>query len=235
MVWSRLTTPAGKPASCRSWTKSAQVSGVSCADLADDGAARGQRRARLAHDHQQREIPGRYQQARTDGLMRGHHAEPAVRTRRVGAVQMGDLLGEPEQEVGGQAEFRPRLGQRLAAFQRHRPRDDVGPFEHEAVGGMEKGRTCAGRHGTPGGLGAVCSVESGKRLGRAGVGDVRDLLAVGRIANREAGRPGAPGAGDEEAAWYRVECALGFRPVRCFGQHVAALPCVAALRRSLRP
>ncbi len=66
--------------------------------LHDDGAAGAECRARLACRHEEREVPRGDEVGGADGPVTDDDAVAAVRSLSVGAVEVRDLLGEPEEE-----------------------------------------------------------------------------------------------------------------------------------------
>ncbi|MGC0369310.1 hypothetical protein RKD05_001562 [Microbacterium sp. SLBN-111] len=114
------------------------------------------------------------------------------------AVQVGDLLGVPEEEVGAELEFRPRLRERLAALERHDLGDGIPAFEEQPVRAGEQVGPVARRDGSPCGLRGGRGIQRRLAVRGGAVGDARDLNSGCRVVHREVSVTGAPLAVDEE-------------------------------------
>ena len=105
----RLNTPAGTPASCRTSAKISADVGVYSEGFMNHGAAGGQRRSHFAGDLVQRPIPGRDHAGHANGLAQEHRgAEPLLERIGLEHLKRGHQMAKPGARLG-------TLGERAAA------------------------------------------------------------------------------------------------------------------------
>ena len=169
------------PAWCSRRTASAATSGVCSAGLATTAIAGHQRRRNLAEEDRQRKIPRRYRDEHATAAQPQHIAL-AGRARHGFArpEQNAALRGVVAAEIGGFADFRQRIVQRLAALVLQQ-RDEVRRAALQQIGGIVQDAGAGlGRRRAPG-------LESGASGNRQLVGCLR-IEVSGRTEVRLARR-----------------------------------------------
>ncbi len=86
--------------------------------LDDDSAAGGKRRADLAGDHRQREVPRRDRRNNTNRLLHDDDAGINLVRRHDATMRAAALFGKPGQKASRIGDFAARLGKRLALLGR---------------------------------------------------------------------------------------------------------------------
>ena len=118
----RLTMPAGKPASSISSTSSAAQCGVSRRGLEDDRVAADQRRHHLPARDGDREVPGRDDAGDADRLADAHRPLVGQLGGHRVAEHAAPLAGHQVGDVDAFLDVAARLGEDLAHLARHGPR-----------------------------------------------------------------------------------------------------------------
>ena len=108
----RLSTPAGTPASTKQRTSSTQLPGVSSDALRMSEQPAAERAADLARRRERREIPRRERRDHADRLLQHHLPHVLRAARHDAAVGAAALLGVPFDDVGGDQHLAARFGER---------------------------------------------------------------------------------------------------------------------------
>ncbi len=166
--------------------------------VADDRAARRQRRARLARQHRARKVPGRDERRDTDRL--APQLDLGVRqvTRHALDVRALGLLGVELDESGAIVDLAPRFRQGLALLADHDPGEVFLVRAHQVEPAAQDGRTLLRQKPGPRRKGRLGRVDGCGGFGRGQARDLAHGLAGRGIghADRLAGRGGAPFAAD---------------------------------------
>ena len=171
-----LNTPGGMPARCASSASARCGQGRLAGWLADEGAARGQRRAALARDHGSREIPWR---DRTDHAHRLAQHEDALVRGVAGddvAIHALAFLGKPLDERCRVADFAARLGQWLALLGRQQPPQVIRVRDDQVEPAAQQQRAITGRARGPGRKSRAGGSNGATGFGGARAGDLGDGL-----------------------------------------------------------
>src|SRR5215211_7528802 len=173
-------------------------------------ATGGNGRPYLARPHRQREVPRRYEQARTDGLLHREHASGARRGDGVAALDADRLLGEPAEELGGVGDLRLRFRYRLAHLQGHQERKLVGALHYLFEGAAQDLTPLPRRRLAPLGLRLVGCTERGHRVLGRGVGHLAECFGGRGVLDDERVSPGgvAPLPPDKELLVYAIDYGL---------------------------
>ncbi len=127
--------------------------------LGDNGAADGQRSAKLAHQLRHRKIPRRERRDRTHRLLEHHLGEvwrPRGDDLAIGALA---FAGEPVEQIGRRHHLGARLGKGLAHFHRHARREGIGALAQQHGRAAQDAAARIGTRITPGREGVACGLH----------------------------------------------------------------------------
>ena len=196
----RLMTPAGTPASASARKNAAGEAGAFLRPLDDDRTAGRQRRAELAGDLVDREIPRREGRDRADRLFQHEIGDVRRACRHDTAISAPRLLREPVERIGGNGNFDSGFLDRLALFARHDPRDGLDLLAQDRRRAMQNLAALEGRRRTPECEAARGGGDRGLKIGDLGPGDLADDRFSRRIDDfeRAPASAGPPGAVDKK-------------------------------------
>jgi hypothetical protein len=151
--------------------------------LAQEGAARGQRRADLAHDLVDGEVPGREGSHGAHGLLDHQllHFGPA--RRNDAAIHAQRLVGKPFDDAHAGQDFALGLGHGLALLLRQQGRDLVGTLLEQGSGTAHGSAALMGRDIAPDLEAALRGGQRAIQVGHVGMGHLADDFAAGRVAH----------------------------------------------------
>ena len=144
------------------------------------------RRAGLARNHRQREIPRRDARHDADRFLDDDDALVGLVAGNGVAVDALGFLAEPFEERRGVGDFAPRFGERLALLGGHQPRQVVLVRHHQVEPAAHNGRALLGRLAAPRRKGARGGVDRPARFGAAQLRHRADDLAGRRVVDVDA-------------------------------------------------
>ena len=180
----RLSTPAGRPASAKHFTISTQAPGRLFRRLEDERAAGRERAADLAGRRQHREIPWREGRDDADRLLHHKLADALAAARHDAAVGAAAFLGVPVDDVGGDDDLAARLGIGLALLQHHDLGDGIMALAHQVGGLVHDLAAVVGRGRAPDGEALLGGFQRLVEIGLVGVRQMRQRLLGRRIDAR---------------------------------------------------
>ncbi|CAE6854478.1 hypothetical protein R69927_02248 [Paraburkholderia domus] len=169
--------------------------------LDEERAAARERRAQLAHDLIDREIPRREGGHRADRFLEHGLLNRQIARRHDPAVDAAAFVGEPLDDVRRGQHFDACLGERLALFLHHQAGDVRSALAHQGCGLAHGRRAFVGRNLAPGFEAALRGRQRPVQIGNASMGHLADGFTGGRIDDVEgfAARSVAPFAVNQEA------------------------------------
>ena len=153
--------------------------------LDHDGATGGQGRSGLAGDHGVGEVPWRDRGDHAHRLLNHHDAAISVRTRDGVAVDPLGFLGKPFDEGCAVGNLAARFGKRFALLQGHDPGQVFLVVEDQFVPAAQDARTLLGAAAPPGREGRGGGGDGATRFSGAHLRHGAELVAVGRVADRQ--------------------------------------------------
>ena len=167
--------------------------------LEDHGATGCQRRADLAGDHRQREIPRRDGRHHTNGFLDHNDARISLMARDHVAIRTLGFFGKPLQKACGIHHFAHGLGQRLALFAAEQSGQVLLVAQHQFAPALEALAALFGGQLAPGRQGAIGRINGQFGFFSASLLHVGDQFTRGRVEHRVSRATAGPLAIDEIA------------------------------------
>ena len=192
--WTRLTTPAGNPASCRTSNRPVAASGAFSDTLPTTVQPAASIAASLRAWMETGKFHGREAEGHADGFAEAEVA-PAVEFGRAdGAGGAADFLGEPAEVFNREVHFPLGFGEPFSGFQRQGVGQFVAAFGQEVRGVAEQVCPVAGRGPGPGTEGFGRGVGGRGGVVRGAPGHFADGAAVSGVGDVLGAAGGVPGS-----------------------------------------